>query len=225
LICTDTAGRVLELAHFLDQLWKNENSGLFSYSIVLLNNVSISVIEFAKSQVEWMNDKIVQSFEVGRYNPFDFQHIKLCRSLSELNQITTPSKNKLVLASTPDLQCGFARQLFVEWCENPKNTIIFTSRSSSPDTLANQLIENLNRKQISIEVKLRVKLEGEELDEYFRVQIEKEKEKMDKIKKVQRTRVHRRIVLERRRKRQRRTNVQQHTSHSQTATPTTTTTT
>ena len=148
-----------------------------------MNNVSISVIEFAKSQVEWMNDKIVQSFEVGRYNPFDFKHIKLCRSLAELNQIQTPSKNKLVLASTPDLQCGFARSLFVEWCENPKNSIILTSRSSSTDTLANQLIENLNKKFISVEMKKRVKLEGDELDEYFRLQIEKEKEKMEKIKK------------------------------------------
>jgi len=130
-----------------------------------------------------MNDKIVQSFEEGRYNPFDFKHIKLCRSLAELNQIQTPSKNKLVLASTPDLQCGFARSLFVEWCENPKNTIILTSRSCSTDTLANQLIENLNKKSITVEMKKRVKLEGDELDEYFRIQIEKEKEKMEKIKK------------------------------------------
>ena len=145
--------------------------------------MSISVIEFAKSQVEWMNDKIVQTFEVGRFNPFDFKHIKLCRSLAELNQIQTPSKNKLVLASTADLQCGFARNLFVEWCENPKNTIILTSRSSSPDTLANQLIENLNKKSVVVEMKRRVKLEGDELEEYYRIQIEKEKEKMEKIKK------------------------------------------
>jgi cleavage and polyadenylation specificity factor subunit 2 len=151
LLCIDTAGRVLELAHFLDQLWKNENSGLSSYSIALLNYVSISVIEFAKSQVEWMNDKLVQSFEIGRYNPFDFKHIKLCQSLNELNQINSPSRNKLVLASTPDLQCGFSRNLFVEWCENPKNTIIFTTRTSM-NTLAYNLIEDLNKKFISLEV-------------------------------------------------------------------------
>ena len=153
LICTDTAGRVLEIAHFLDQLWKNENSGLFSYTIALLNNVSISVIEFAKSQVEWMNDKIVQSFEVGRYNPFDFKHIKLCRSINELNRLNTPSKNKLVLASTPDLECGFSRQLFAEWCENPKNTIIFTSRCST-NTLANDLILNPNKSDLVLNVSL-----------------------------------------------------------------------
>jgi cleavage and polyadenylation specificity factor subunit 2 len=164
--------------------------------------VAISTIEFAKSQVEWMNNKIVQSFEVGRYNPFDFKHIKLCCSLSELNRIQTPSKNKLVLASTADLQSGFSRNLFAEWCENPKNTIIFTSRTS-PDTLAAQLIENLNRKSISLEVswlfldifdfiyifviwfqmKKRVELEGVELEEHYRLQYEKEKEKQDRIKK------------------------------------------
>jgi cleavage and polyadenylation specificity factor subunit 2 len=153
LICTDTAGRVLELAHFLDSIWKNENSGLFAYTIALLSNVSISVIDFAKSQVEWMNDKLVQSFEVGRYNPFDFKHIKLCRSLSELYHLNNPSKNKLVLASTPDLQSGFGRSLFVEWCDNPKNTIILTNRSSS-DTLTSNLIENLNTKTINLEVYL-----------------------------------------------------------------------
>ena len=126
LICTDTSGRVLELAHFFEQLWRNEDSDLSSYSIAMLNNVSTSVIEQAKLQVEWMNDKLVQSFEIGRYNPFEFKHIKLCRTLTELNQICVPSKNKLVLASTPDLEYGFSRLLFAEWCENPKNTVIFT---------------------------------------------------------------------------------------------------
>ena len=182
LICTDTAGRVLELAHFLDQLWKNENSGLFAYTIALLNNVSISVIDFAKSQVEWMNDKIVQSFEVGRYNPFDFKHIKLCRSLAELRRLKTPSKNQLVLASTPDLQMGFARNLFVDWCDNPKNTIIFTSRTSS-NTLASALIEQPNKRSISIEMKERVKLEGAELDEHYQSVYEKEKLEAERMRK------------------------------------------
>lgn len=47
----DTAGRVLELAHMLDQLWRNKDSGLLAYSLALLNNVSYNVVEFAKSQV------------------------------------------------------------------------------------------------------------------------------------------------------------------------------
>ena len=98
-----------------------------------------------------MNDKIVQSFEVGRYNPFDFKHIKLCRSLEELSQINYPSKNKLVLVSQADLECGFSRQLFIEWCDNPKNTIIFTNRPSA-NTLASALSEN--KKSFTINVSI-----------------------------------------------------------------------
>jgi cleavage and polyadenylation specificity factor subunit 2 len=129
-----------------------------------------------------MNDKIVQSFEVGRYNPFDFKHIKLCQSLNELNQINSPSRNKLVLASTPDLQCGFSRNLFAEWCENPKNTIIFTEKYSS-NTLSSKLIENLDTPSISLEMHKRVKLDGIELEEYYFLEHEKEKEKQERIKK------------------------------------------
>jgi hypothetical protein len=36
---------------------------------------------------------------------------------------------KVVLASMPDLECGFARELFMAWCSNPKHSIILTSRS------------------------------------------------------------------------------------------------
>lgn len=52
LVTVDTAGRVLELAHMLDQLWRNKDSGLLAYSLALLNNVSYNVVEFAKSQVK-----------------------------------------------------------------------------------------------------------------------------------------------------------------------------
>lgn len=45
---------MLELAHMLDQLWRNKDSGLLAYSLALLNNVSYNVVEFAKSQVNVM---------------------------------------------------------------------------------------------------------------------------------------------------------------------------
>lgn len=51
LIAIDTAGRVLELMHMLDQLWRNKESGLGTYSLVFLTNVSYNTVEFAKSQV------------------------------------------------------------------------------------------------------------------------------------------------------------------------------
>ncbi|XP_023227191.1 cleavage and polyadenylation specificity factor subunit 2-like [Centruroides sculpturatus] len=92
LIAVDTAGRVLELAHMLDQLWKNQDSGLMAYSLALFNNVSYNVVEFAKSQVEWMSDKIMRSFEGARNNPFQFKHLQLCHTMIELNKVSEPKR-------------------------------------------------------------------------------------------------------------------------------------
>lgn len=125
LIAVDTAGRVLELAHMLDQLWKNRESGLMAYSLALLNNFSYNVIEFAKSQIEWMSDKLMKTFEGARNNPFQFKHIQLCHNLMELDALSSP---KVVLASTPDMESGYSRDLFIQWAIHPNNSIIFTSR-------------------------------------------------------------------------------------------------
>ena len=106
--------------YFQDQLWRNPDSGLLAYSLALLNNVSYNVVEFAKSLVEWMSDKVMKSFEVGRNNPyqfklvktafhimlkikinqfhgfliiFHFRYCKLCHNLSELAKIPSPKVN------------------------------------------------------------------------------------------------------------------------------------
>ena len=51
------------------------------------------------------------------------------------------------------MQCGFSRDLFVQWCGNEKNTIILTNRTS-PGTLARHLIDNPQEKSVTIEVSL-----------------------------------------------------------------------
>ncbi len=63
--------------HTQDQMWRNQESGLCAYSIALLNNVGYNVVEFAKSQVEWMSDKIMRMFEDHRNNPFQFKYVPL----------------------------------------------------------------------------------------------------------------------------------------------------
>lgn len=164
MIAVDTAGRMLELAQLLDQMWRSSESGLTPYSLALLNNVSFNVVEFAKSQVEWMSDKIMRAFEDNRSNPYHFKHMKLCHNLSELCKIPEP---KVVLCSQPDLQSGFSRDLFVVWCGNPKNSIILTNRTS-PRTLARWLIDHPENKTVTLEVRRRMRLEGAELEEYMR---------------------------------------------------------
>lgn len=135
---------------------------------------------FVLLQVEWMSDKVMKSFEIGRMNPYQFRfvnhvhgrgsyfvlfcliscsivnyvpfcrHCQLCHSLADLAKISEP---KVVLASVADLTCGFSRELFIKWAEEPRNTVVFTCRPS-PGTLARTLIENLQLKAVDIEVKL-----------------------------------------------------------------------
>ncbi|XP_076127785.1 cleavage and polyadenylation specificity factor subunit 2 [Alosa pseudoharengus] len=177
LIAVDTAGRVLELAQLLDQIWRTKDSGLGVYSLALLNNVSYNVVEFSKSQVEWMSDKLMRCFEDKRNNPFQFRHLSLCHSLADLARVPSP---KVVLCSQPDLESGFSRELFIQWCTDAKNSIILTYRTS-PGTLARYLIDNPGEKMMDLEVRKRTKLEGKELEEY----VEKEKMKKEAAKKIE----------------------------------------
>jgi len=171
LVCVDTAGRVLELAYMIDQLWSSKESGLLAYSLALLNNVSYNVVEFAKSLIEYMSEKLLKNFGEKKSNPFQFKHLKLCHSMAEVNKVPAP---KVVLASMPDMECGFARDLFLNWCTNPKNSIILTSRSS-PGTLGNDLIKNGGDRVMNLEVRRRIKLTGQELEDFRREEKEKNK--------------------------------------------------
>ncbi|XP_028396324.1 LOW QUALITY PROTEIN: cleavage and polyadenylation specificity factor subunit 2-like [Dendronephthya gigantea] len=173
LLAVDTAGRVLELSQLLDQLWRNPDSGLLAYSLALLNNVSYNVVEFAKSLVEWMSDKVMKSFEVGRNNPYQFKYCKLCHNLADLEKVPSP---KVVLASMQDLMSGYAKDLFIEWAEDERNSIIFSTRTA-PGSVARKLIDNPGTTKIDLEIKTRIKLEGAELERYWEVQKEKEKDK------------------------------------------------
>ena len=58
---------------------------------------------------------------------------------------------QVVLASTPDLQSGYSRDLFVAWCGNSKNSIVLTAKTS-PRTLARWLIDNQEAKTVTLEV-------------------------------------------------------------------------
>uniref|UniRef100_A0A8C1K0V6 Cleavage and polyadenylation specificity factor subunit 2 n=1 Tax=Cyprinus carpio TaxID=7962 RepID=A0A8C1K0V6_CYPCA len=177
LIAVDTAGRVLELAQLLDQIWRTKDAGLGVYSLALLNNVSYNVVEFSKSQVEWMSDKLMRCFEDKRNNPFQFRHLSLCHSLSDLSRVPSP---KVVLCSQPDLEAGFSRELFIQWCQDAKNSVILTYRTT-PGTLSRYLIDNPGEKRIELEIRKRCRLEGRELEEYM----EKEKTKKEAAKKLE----------------------------------------
>jgi len=162
LITTDTAGRVLELAMILEGLWSDDRAGLGNVNLVLVSNVSQSTRDVAKGMIEWMSDKVIQPFMQNRQNPFEFRHVRLCQTVSEVNRVSDP---KVILATPTDMDSGFSRELFVYMANHPKNAIILTNRSS-PHSLARKLIDNKGMTSITLEMKKRVHLQGAELDEY-----------------------------------------------------------
>ena len=73
----------------------------------------------------------------------------LCHSLADLARVPSP---KVVLCSQPDLESGFSRELFIQWCQDGKNSIILTYRTT-PGTLARYLIDNPGEKMLDLEVR------------------------------------------------------------------------
>lgn len=96
-----------------------------------------------------MSDKLMRCFEDKRNNPFQFRHLTLCHSLADLARVPNP---KVVLCSQPDLESGFSRELFIHWCQDAKNSIILTYRTT-PGTLARYLIDNPGEKMLDLEVR------------------------------------------------------------------------
>ena len=109
---------MLELAQLVDQVWSNKDSGLLAYSLALLNNVAFNVNEFAKSQIEWMSEKLMKQMGDRKANPLQFKHLKLCH-------YSMAGVNKVVLASMPMpyMECGFARDLFLPMVLQPQKLL------------------------------------------------------------------------------------------------------
>ncbi|KAK5575431.1 hypothetical protein RB653_006564 [Dictyostelium firmibasis] len=178
LIPVDTAGRVLELLLCIENYW-SKNRGLNLYNVVFLGRFSFSVCQFARSQLEFMSSSASIKFEQKIENPFTFKHIKILSSLEELQEL--PNTCKVVLTSSQDLETGFSRELFIQWCSDPKNLILFTQKIPK-DSLADKLIKQYSTaagrgKCIEIEQGSRVPLAGDELAQY---ELEQAKEREEK---------------------------------------------
>ncbi|CAI5731256.1 unnamed protein product [Peronospora destructor] len=163
LIPTDSSGRVLELMRVLDQYWIQNK---LRDPIALLHDMSYYTPKAAQAMLEWCNDRIAKNFDVGRQNPFQFSHIHLVHTLEELDALPSP---KVVLATSPSLECGFAKDVFIRWAPNPRNSIIFTS--TTPKTSFASRVLKLAKgpsteKIISCTVREKVFLEGAELALY-----------------------------------------------------------
>ena len=121
----------------LEQYWTLEKLSA-TYPVLFLSTVAVTTIEFAKSQLEWMSDQILNKFHNNRENQFNLKHIQLCHSLAQVRkpnkktkkkpaafcvgsnfhrfcvQIENVKKPRVILCSTPTLENGFSLDLFLK---------------------------------------------------------------------------------------------------------------
>jgi cleavage and polyadenylation specificity factor subunit 2 len=115
------------------------------------------------------------------------RHIHLVHTLEELDNLPEPKvpckisspwsyhrtnrayaswTEQVVLTTSPSLECGFSKELFVRWAPEPRNSIIFTT-TSPPASLASRILKLVKNptgdRTISFSVTQKVFLEGAEL--------------------------------------------------------------
>ncbi|KAJ0405265.1 hypothetical protein ATCC90586_009772 [Pythium insidiosum] len=163
LIPTDSSGRVLELMRVLDQYWIQNK---LRDPIVLLHDMAYYTPKAAQAMLEWCNERIAKNFDVGRQNPFQFSHIHLIHTMEELDSLPSP---KVVLATSYTLEDGFAKELFVRWASDSRNSIIFT-QTLPPSCLASRVLhavmDDAGDRTVSFKINRKVLLEGAELALY-----------------------------------------------------------
>lgn len=86
LIPVETASRTLELLHTLGKFWTDQK--LFDlYHLVLLSPMGLNVVEFARSELEWMSESLSKDFYLGKPNPFSFPQMHIFSSLKQMSQL------------------------------------------------------------------------------------------------------------------------------------------
>jgi cleavage and polyadenylation specificity factor subunit 2 len=125
LLPCETAGHTLEMMQILATYWQNNKLGM--YHLIYLSPMAFNVIEFARSQLEWMSDTLSRSFYNGRPNPFELPYMKICTSMSDIERLYPGPKT--VLATDSSLSFGFSKEILLRWGGNPLNKVIFTDIS------------------------------------------------------------------------------------------------
>ncbi|KAI0814281.1 beta-lactamase-like protein [Xylaria sp. FL0064] len=171
LIPTDSSARVLELAYLLEHAWRNDasssNRSLGSTKLYLAGRNVHSVMRYARSMLEWMDDNIVREFEAvadgsRRTNgatdgtkqgkeagPFDFRHLRLLDRRGQVDKVLSRDNDgdrptgKVIIASDVSLEWGFSKEVLKQLAQDPVNMVILTEYPSSASSSRSSLARTL----------------------------------------------------------------------------------
>jgi cleavage and polyadenylation specificity factor subunit 2 len=197
LIPVEASSRVFEVAYVLDNQWNKTKSQI---PIVFMSHVASRTMQFAKSMIEWMGEDVNAAFSKNRDNPIEFRSIKAITSHTDLMRV---NPTRVVLASLGSLDYGFSRELLLEFCKNPKSSIVLPSRGQ-PGTLQRLIYDEWVRKSgwkpergdsappqvqldtiVPLTIRRKVPLQGEELLAHLReLQMKREQEEAEEANRL-----------------------------------------
>ena len=178
LIPIDAAGRVLEILLILNKYW---NEKRLPYPLAVVGPMVHTTLDFARSQLEWMNESLVKSLGHTKDNPLALRGVSLCASMAEVKKL--PRDPKVVLATSCSMNDGPSRILCTWWASQPNSAIILALQPEK-NSLADQiLLADADRRAappgappptICIPMSKRVQLKGDELKQYEEEQLQKQ---------------------------------------------------
>ncbi|KAI0401446.1 beta-lactamase-like protein [Xylaria palmicola] len=158
LIPTDSSARVLELAYLLEHAWRADSPSTDgnpnSAKLYLAGRNVHSVMRYARSMLEWMDDSIVREFEAvadgsRRTNgaadgtkqgketgPFDFRYLRLLDKRGQIDKVLSRDLDgdtpvgKVIIASDASLEWGFSKSVLKRLAQDPVNMVILTEYPS-----------------------------------------------------------------------------------------------
>lgn len=177
LIPSDVAGSVPEILLLLDAAWEQDRQLSSNYPLVWLSSMGDMVLDHLKTRLEWMSKEVLARFEERiASNPFMLRNVRIFQSLEELCSAHPLSRPKVIISSSPDLESGDARELFMRLCGEPMNLLWFLGLPPA-GTLARQLVndfvlQHATRKEYRLQQYMKQALPEEQLRAFYETKIQ-----------------------------------------------------
>jgi hypothetical protein len=131
LLPVDASGRVLELILLLNQHWER-NLLANVFTLVWLGPMVGNTAELARAQLEWMSLSLGTHFDTHGTHWFALKHVHCVTNMADFTSIMESQNNPTcVVASGLDLEAGPARDILLQWADNPDHAVIFTDSSGA----------------------------------------------------------------------------------------------
>ena len=175
LIPVDASGRVLEILMILNTMWEEKR---LTYPLLFVGPVVKATLEFARCQLEWMNEDLVKGLGHQQVdNPLALKRVTLCSTEKEALRIMQLNRGPaVVLAVSDSLEDGPSRNFFARWAGNRRNAVIVLDPKRG--SLAERILEGTGRSKLKMTVSSRIPLQGKELKDYME---NKATEKSEKV--------------------------------------------